>query len=85
MPALNDDAATMRLSEERPALRWIILACVWLLVAALGIADTLAVRDYVQLLDDSGMLAADALPLHRPVPGPYADAQTWTQIGRAHV
>jgi len=83
MPALNDDAAAMRLSEERPALRWIILACVWLLVAALGIADTLAVRDYVQLLDDSGTLAADALPLHRPVPGPYADAQTWTRLALA--
>lgn len=87
MSALNDaerrSDRTVRLSDERPAARWIILVAVWLVVAALGFADALATRDYVALLDDSGMLPADALPLHRPVPAPYADAQTWTRLALA--
>jgi hypothetical protein len=83
MPALNAPAVSARVSNERPAVRWIILACVWVLVFALALADTLAVRDYVAMLDDSGTLPTDVLPLRRPVLGPYADAQTWTRLAIA--
>jgi tetratricopeptide (TPR) repeat protein len=83
MPTLSVPPAVARLSDERPAVRWIILGCVWLLVLALALADTIAVRDYVALLDDSGTLPADSLPLQRPLPAPYADAQTWTRLALA--
>ena len=83
MPALSGASPPVRLSDERPAVRWIILAAAWLLVFALAFADTLAVRDYVTLLDDSGTLPTDALALTRPLPGPYADAQTWTRLAIA--
>ncbi|HEY4306385.1 MAG TPA: hypothetical protein VGM82_18065 [Gemmatimonadaceae bacterium] len=83
MPTLNVVSPVARLSDERPAVRWIILGCVWLLVLALAVADTLATRDYVAMLDDSGTLPADSLPMRRALPAPYADAQTWTRLALA--
>jgi hypothetical protein len=83
MPTLNVEPSFPRLSDERVGARWIILSCVWLVVLALALADTFAMRDYVAMLDDSGTLPADVLPLHRPVPAPYADAQTWTRLALA--
>jgi hypothetical protein len=80
MPVLKVASPVARLSDERPLVCWIILGCTWLLVLGLALSDTLAVRDYVALLDDSGTLPTDSLPLRRPLPAPYADAQTWTRL-----
>ena len=73
----------MRLTTESPRQRWLILSCVWALVAWLAVLDSLAIRSYVALLDDSALLSADALPLRRTVPSDDADAQTWVRYALA--
>src|SRR6476469_3141142 len=66
MPGLSPATPIARLSAERAAVRWIILVVVWLVVGLLAWNEATAVRDYVALLDDSGLLPADSLPMHRP-------------------
>ncbi|MEO5816042.1 MAG: hypothetical protein ABIT20_12260 [Gemmatimonadaceae bacterium] len=73
----------MRLTTETARLRWLILSCVWALIAWLAVLDSLAVRDYVALLDDSAVLPTASLPLRRTVPSDYADAQTWVRYALA--
>src|SRR6185369_5985790 len=73
----------VRLTTETARQRWLILSCVWALIAWLAVLDSLAVRDYVALLDDSGVISADSLPLRRTVPSDYADAQTWVRYALA--
>jgi tetratricopeptide (TPR) repeat protein len=73
----------VQLSVERGTHRWLILSLVWILVACLATLDSLAVRDYVALIDASGTVAADSLPFVRPVPADYADAQTWVRYAIA--
>ncbi|MEO8337459.1 MAG: hypothetical protein ABI664_20950 [bacterium] len=73
----------MRLTTETPRQRWLILSCVWALIAWLAVLDSLAIRDYVALLDDSAVVPADSLPLRRSVPSDYADAQTWVRYALA--
>jgi hypothetical protein len=70
----------VRLTNESRRTRWLILTCAWTVIAWLATIDTLAVRDYVALLDDSGTIAADSLPLRRPLPADYADAQSWVRF-----
>jgi hypothetical protein len=62
---------------------WIVLACVWLLLGLLAVYETVGVRDYVALLDDSSTLPTDSLPLRRSVPNEFADAHTWTRYAIA--
>lgn len=78
MPTVSD--RRLRLSGERSTIRWAFLALTWVLVAALALTETLAVRDYVSLLDDSGTLPTTRLALKRTLPAPYADAQQWTRL-----
>lgn len=63
--------------------RWMVMCVAWFIIAGLAWTDATTQRDYVALLDDSGLAPADALPLHRPVPADYADAQTWTRFALA--
>lgn len=55
----------------------------WVVVAGLTTADTLATRDYVSLLDDSGTLPVNSLPLQRIAPADFADALTWVRLALA--
>jgi hypothetical protein len=71
------------LSRHASRARWIALALAWLVVALLAVVDARAERDYVTLLDESGMLPTDSLAMTRPVPANYADAQTWTRYAVA--
>ncbi len=73
----------MRLTSESRRQRWLILVCVWVLIAMIAAFDTLALRDYVTLLDDSALINATSLPLRRSVPSDYADAQTWVRFALA--
>ncbi|MEP6621621.1 MAG: hypothetical protein ABJE47_20000 [bacterium] len=68
---------------DRARYQWPALLCVWLLIATLAWLDARAEQDYVSLLDQSGTIAADSLPLQRPAPADYADAQTWTRFALA--
>lgn len=63
--------------------RWLILVCTWVLLACLATMDTRAVRDYVAMLDDSGTLPPDSLPLKRSLPTEYSDAHTWVRYALA--
>jgi len=71
----------MRLSAESPCTRWSIMAGVWALVAGLLLLHTLAVRDYLALIDTQGLRGAPAsiTPLRHTVPLIYADAQQWVR------
>ena len=73
----------VRLTTETARQRWLILSCVWALIAWLAVLDTRAISDYVALLDDSAVLSADSLRLQRTVPSDYADAQTWVRFALA--
>lgn len=73
----------MHLSSETRRLRWLLLVLSWAVVGWLSVLDTLAVRDYVSMLDDSGTLPADSLPLTRSAPAEYADAHTWVRYALA--
>jgi hypothetical protein len=63
--------------------RWPILSPAWMAVAWLAILDARAVRDYVSMLDESGTLPADSLPLRCPVLAPYGDTYTWVRYALA--
>lgn len=65
--------------HERPRLRWSLMAAGWVLVATLLLLHTLAVRDYLALLDTQGLRGAPAAttPLRHTLPLVYADAQMW--------
>jgi hypothetical protein len=82
MPAVSDER--LRLSEERPTIRWAVLAVVWLLIAALVVTETFAVRDYIALLDDSGNLPTTSIPMHRTLAAQYSDVQQWTRLALEH-
>lgn len=53
------------------------------MVAWFAARDAFAVRDYIALLDESGTLAPDSLPLRRSVPSAYADTRTWVRYALA--
>lgn len=69
----------MRIREPLRA-RWLAMLVTWLIVAGIAIAETIAVRDYIAILDDSGTLPTDLIPLTGIVPADYADAYTWTRF-----
>ncbi|MDB4913655.1 MAG: hypothetical protein JWM95_1299 [Gemmatimonadetes bacterium] len=73
----------MRLSTESPRARWLLLGLAWILVGWLALLDVHATREYVALLDESGTLVTDSLPMHQIVPANYADAQTWVRLALA--
>lgn len=60
-------------------MRWPLMIAVWLVVGALLLAHTLAVRDYLALVNLQGLRGAPAAstPLQRTVPLIYSDAQMW--------
>lgn len=70
----------MRLTHESPRTRWSVLAGTWLLVAALLLLHTLAVRDYLARMDAKGLrgAATASTPLKQIVPVIYTDVQMWT-------
>jgi tetratricopeptide (TPR) repeat protein len=59
---------------------WLILAVVWTAVTCAVVTESLAMRGYIGMLDDSGTLPAETLPLRSIVPADYADAYTWTRL-----
>jgi tetratricopeptide (TPR) repeat protein len=73
----------LHFSSESRRARWSLLAVAWAIIASLGVLDSLAVRDYVSMLDESSLLPSDSLPLARPAPADYADAQTWVRYALA--
>lgn len=84
MPAPERSTTTLpQSSNGTTRVGWLLLLGAWVIIAVLGIVDTVATRDYVALLDDSGTLPADSLPLQRIAPADYADAQTWVRLGLA--
>lgn len=48
-------------------------------VAGVAWADAATTNQYVAMLDASGTLPADSLPLERSVPAEYSDARTWVR------
>jgi hypothetical protein len=70
-------------SSENRRTRWSILAITWVVIASLGVLDSLAVRDYVTMLDESSLLPPDSLPLTRSAPADFADARTWVRYALA--
>lgn len=66
---------------EPPRTRWLWLAAAWSIVAVLAVLHSIAVRDYVTLLDSMGRQggAAVATPLSRPCPTMFADTQMWVR------
>lgn len=82
MPTVTDEP--LRLSSESPRTRWLILSLVWIVVAIVAIADSLAVRDYVKLLDDSVALPSTGLPLQRVIPSEFTDVEEWTRLALEH-
>ncbi len=63
------------------AVRWGCLGLAWVLIGVFAALDTLAERDYVDMLGASGTLPTDVLPLHRS--SPYEDTYTWTRYALA--
>jgi len=59
---------------------WLILVVVWTAVTYAVITESLAMRGYIGMLNDSGTLPAETLPLRSIVPADYADAYTWTRL-----
>jgi hypothetical protein len=58
---------------------WPLLLAGWALVAALLLLHTVAVRDYVMLIDSQGLRGAPVAgtPMRHILPVTYADAQMW--------
>lgn len=56
------------------------LLLAWLCVAAVVLFDGVVMRRYIELLDDSGTLPTNAIPLHEIEPSDFADAYTWTRL-----
>jgi hypothetical protein len=75
----GNPTGSVQLSTETRRTKWSILSLAWIVLAVLALLDTLAVRDYVALLDGTAAVSADGLPLQRSVPSDYADAQTWVR------
>ena len=74
----------MRLTQESPRARWLIMLAAWALVAALVIWHTRATRDYIAVLDGAGLRGGTATtPLRRPCPSNFADGQTWVRYALA--
>ena len=74
----------MRLTQESPRTRWLIMLGAWALVAALVLWHTRATRDYIAVLDGAGLRGGTATtPLRRPCPSNFADAQTWLRYALA--
>jgi hypothetical protein len=71
----------MELTRESPRKRWSILAAGWAFIAIIVVLHTVAMQDYVALLDGLGRRDAAELstPLQRPIPTLFADTQTWTR------
>jgi hypothetical protein len=59
------------------------LVFAWVLIAAIVVFETLGMRDYLAMIDDSGTLPTDSLPFRHVVPADYADAYTWTRYAVA--
>ena len=59
---------------------WLILAITWAAVLAAAINEVIDTRAYIAMLDDSGTLPAELVPLRSTVPADYADAYTWTRL-----
>jgi hypothetical protein len=78
MPPGNP-TGSVQLSRETRRAKWSILSLAWVIISVLALLDSLAVRDYVALLDGTATVSADSLPLQRAVPSDYADAQTWVR------
>ena len=73
----------LHFTSESRRVRWFTLAVAWAVIGWLGVVDTLAVRDYVSMLDESSILPAESLPLVRSAPADYADAHTWVRYALA--
>jgi len=59
---------------------WLILGLAWTAVTSAVVAESIAMRGYIGMLDDSGTLPPDIVPLRSTVPADYADAYTWTRL-----
>jgi len=70
-------------ARRRRLLSIVLLVATWVVVGTIATLDAIATRDYVDLLDDSGTLPVDSLPLQRVAPADYADALTWTRLALA--
>ncbi len=68
----------MELTRESPRARWLILSVTAGMVAVIVVLHTLAMRDYVGLLDGLGRRGATGLvtQLQRPIPTPFAISRT---------
>ena len=79
MAPLSARGCPMVLSRESPRLRWSLMAAGWALIATLLLLHTLAVRDYLALIDTQGLrgAAVPPTPLRHTLPLIYADAQMW--------
>jgi tetratricopeptide (TPR) repeat protein len=73
----------LHFSSEGRWIRWSVVALAWIIIAWLAALDSLAVRDYVSMLDESSLLPADSLPLARSAPADHADAHTWVRYALA--
>jgi tetratricopeptide (TPR) repeat protein len=74
----------MHITREGPRARWLIMGATWAFVAVLALWHTAVMRDYVGLLDQVGRPAVPAdLPMVRPLPGSFADAQAWVRYALA--
>jgi tetratricopeptide (TPR) repeat protein len=59
---------------------WSVLVIAWVVVASAVVTESLAMRGYIAILDDSGTLPSEVVPLRSTVPADYADAYTWTRL-----
>src|SRR5215467_1163152 len=59
------------------------LVVAWMFVAGVAWADAATMNQYVAMLDASGTLATDSLPLKRSIPAEYSDARTWVRYAIA--
>jgi len=63
------------------AARWACLGLAWVLIGVIAALDTLAERDYVDMVSGSGTVSTEVLPLQRS--SPYQDTYTWTRYALA--
>src|SRR5579884_341202 len=55
----------------------------WLSIGAIALFDGSVMRDYIRLLDNSGRLSTNAIPLSEIAPSDFADSYTWTRLALA--
>lgn len=60
--------------------RWLPETATILGVAVLASGEMVTTREQVSLLDQSGTVPSETLPLQRSVPGSYSDAMTWVRL-----